>query len=126
MKDKRVFKASEIDSHKTGWIVDLSGPDAVYPDCYHHFTTYKEAKLFLEVEDEANRLFDKWMAARTRANLNDTQMLASIIESLYALKPEPYRTPKQNKINALLSERLRYISYPLAENYPHVKPLLKP
>ncbi len=115
MKDKRLFKACEIDCYQTGWIVDLSGPDAVNPDCYHHFDTYKNAKLFLEVEDAANKLYAEWIAAREGARLTRIQMLASIMEADYALKPEPYRTAKQNKINAALRERLAHLSYNLQE-----------
>ena len=47
MKDKRVFKASEIDSNKTGWIADMSDPNGpVNPDCYWYFSTQKAAIIF--------------------------------------------------------------------------------
>jgi hypothetical protein len=49
--DKRIFKAKEIDSNKKGWVVDLSGPDAVNPDCYWYFSSQRKAAAFLEMVD---------------------------------------------------------------------------
>ena len=47
MKRKNIFQASEIDSKLNGWIVDLSGPHAVNPDCYFHFNSKKRAEEFM-------------------------------------------------------------------------------
>ena len=65
MKDKRVFKASEIDSHSTGWIADMSNPAGpVNPDAYWHFRTRKQALKFCE-------LVDSGTDAEQAANLAD-------------------------------------------------------
>ena len=55
MKDKRIFKASEIDSNKDGWVVDMSGPEAVNPDAYWFFTTKDKAQQFAKLIDSGYR-----------------------------------------------------------------------
>lgn len=47
-----VFKASEIDSKRKGWIVDLSPSDAVNPDCYWFFSSKAKAKTFSKLVGE--------------------------------------------------------------------------
>lgn len=42
----QIFKASEIDSNKSGWVCDLSGPDSVNPDAYFYFSSKASAKKF--------------------------------------------------------------------------------
>ena len=116
MKDNRVFRASEADpnARSNEWIVDMSDPAGpVNPDCYHRFSSYKEAMLYSKTQRKADELFAEWNAARTRAELTTLEMLASIMESEYALRPQPYRTREQNMINAAVSERMARLSYNL-------------
>ena len=51
MIDKRIFKATEIDSYASGWIVDLSPADCVNPDYYWFWRTKAQAKHFLDLVD---------------------------------------------------------------------------
>ena len=53
--DKRVFKATDIDSSKTGWIADLSPANVVNPDCYWTFKTCSQAAHFMYLVDNGMR-----------------------------------------------------------------------
>ena len=55
MKDKRLFKASEIDGKRDGWIVDLSPSDCVNPDCFWQFDTREKAERFLKLIGDGMR-----------------------------------------------------------------------
>ena len=74
--DKRIFPAKQIDAGKTGWIVDLSGPDVVNPDCYWPFKSRKVAAKFAALVDGG---MDPHEAAfnvlrRTRGTAPDTSL----------------------------------------------------
>lgn len=48
MKDRRIFKRTEVDTERRpGWVVDLSPDGIVNPDCYWYFKTRKAAEIFL-------------------------------------------------------------------------------
>jgi len=49
--DKRVFKATGIESRQTGWIADLSPADVINLDCYWPFRTRKAALEFIALVD---------------------------------------------------------------------------
>jgi hypothetical protein len=54
--DKRVFRAAEVDPNRPqGWIVDLSGPGMVNPDCYWRFRTQRAALRFIKLVDGGMR-----------------------------------------------------------------------
>jgi len=67
MNDKRIFRAKEIDSSKTGWIVDLSGPDAVNPDAYHFFKSRKTAARFLTLIDSGLDVYQAQLELERRS-----------------------------------------------------------
>lgn len=64
-KDSRVFKASQIDSNRKGYIADMSEGNSVNPDCYWAFDTKKKAVEFVRLVDggmsahEASRKVNK-------------------------------------------------------------------
>lgn len=52
MKDKRIFKRTEVDpNRRPGWVVDLSPDNVVNPDCYWYFGTRKDAEKFLSLRE---------------------------------------------------------------------------
>lgn len=50
-KDARIFRAREVETNGTGWIVDLSPADCVNPDCYWRFGARAEAVRFVALVD---------------------------------------------------------------------------
>lgn len=53
MKDKRVFKRTEVDpNRRPGWVADLSGDGPINPDFYWYFRTKKAAADFLALVDD--------------------------------------------------------------------------
>lgn len=74
-KDTRIFRASEIEYGRKGWIVDLSPANVVNPDCYWRFPTRAQARLFAALHDagmdnrEANELAHKLSAKQAAAAL---------------------------------------------------------
>ena len=55
MKRSNIFKASEVESGASGWIADLSGPDAVNPYCYWKFSTKAKAEKFAKLVASGTR-----------------------------------------------------------------------
>lgn len=52
MKDKRVFKRTEIDpNRRPGWVADLNKDGPINPDLYWYFRTKKAAEAFLALVD---------------------------------------------------------------------------
>ena len=51
-KYTRVFKASEFDLYRSGWVADLSGPGESNPDCYWFFLSRQQAEEFLRQIDD--------------------------------------------------------------------------
>ena len=49
--DKRIFKRSQIDSNKSGWVADISTGDVVNPDFYYFFELKKHAQRFINLVD---------------------------------------------------------------------------
>ena len=50
-KDRRIFRAREIDCYASGWICDLSGPYMVNPDAYWRFRYRWQAEKFARLVD---------------------------------------------------------------------------
>ena len=67
MTDKRVFKAQEIDSYISGWVVDLSGPGPVNPDAYWYFSSKRKATAFV-------KQIDSGVSPRTAARFVETTL----------------------------------------------------
>jgi len=52
MKDRRIFRRSEVDGEaRDGWVADLSEGDVANPDCYWRFDTKRQAREFLALVD---------------------------------------------------------------------------
>lgn len=78
-KDTRIFKASEIESGRKGWIVDLSPEGTVIPDCYWRFPTRAQARVFAALHDagidnrEAEHLAGELSASSAAAALGSAR-----------------------------------------------------
>ena len=60
MRDKRIFKAAELDIYRSGYIVDLSPDGMQDPNCYFVFGRLHTAKEFLAEVDrgkQAHRVY---------------------------------------------------------------------
>lgn len=82
MKNKRIFKACEIDCNKKGWIVDLSSENTTNPDCYWHFETKKQCKEFVKLIDNG---WDNELAYNIIYN---PEKLMNIVETLKDFQEE--------------------------------------
>lgn len=79
--DKRIYRASELDTNRTGWIADLSSGDVVNYRSHWAFATKAEAKLFLELVD-AGTAKDEAVELVT----NSPQALAARLGSIRSAK----------------------------------------
>ena len=86
MKDNRIFKASEIDSNKTGWIADLSPENIVNPDFYYFFRTQRQAKKFIDMVDGGMN------AQEARYNVEAASEAAAALGRIGGLKKSPIKT----------------------------------
>lgn len=101
-KDTRIFKASEIEYGRKGWIVDLSPANIVNPDCYWRFPTRAQAQMFAALHDagmdnrEANELAHKLSASSAAAVLGSarSERKTAANRAKANLPPKPGKRPR--------------------------------
>lgn len=100
--DKRIFKASEIEAARKGWIVDLSPDGVVNPDCYWRFPTRAQAALFVALHDagmgnqEAEYLVGELTASTAAAALGSARSERKTVANRAKanLPPRPGKRPR--------------------------------